>query len=145
MVEPAFSPKYVESLRPTIQKIVDDCLHNMLKQKPPVDLITSFSMPVPYLVRLFNPLVGVVAHENIQTIAKILGIPQEDTDALIKNTAVRSNGSSTARQAAQASKDLVDYMEQLVKRKEEKPGDDLISKLVTEQACCFQKVDGRGL
>jgi len=50
MVEPAFSPMYVEHLRPTIQKIVDDCLQNMLKLKPPVDLAQVFSMPIPYLV-----------------------------------------------------------------------------------------------
>lgn len=69
----------------------------------------------------------------LQVIAKILGIPDEDTDYLIKCTAVRSNGSSTAREAAEASKDLTDYLSRLVSRKEREPGNDLISKLVTEQ------------
>jgi cytochrome P450 len=46
---------------------------------------------------------------------------------------VRSNGSSTAREAAEASKELTDYLSRLVSRKEREPADDLISKLITEQ------------
>lgn len=69
----------------------------------------------------------------LQVIAKILGIPNEDTDYLIKCTAVRSNGSSTAREAAEASKELTDYLSRLVSRKEREPANDLISKLITEQ------------
>jgi len=72
-----------------------------------------------------------------KTIAKVLGIPSEDTNALIMHTAVRSNGSSTARQAAQASNDIVDYMEKLISKKEQNLGDDLISKLIVEQVLPF--------
>ncbi len=49
-----------------------------------------------------------------QVIAKVLGVPDEDSDYLIKCTAVRSNGSATAREAAEASKELLDYLSKLV-------------------------------
>jgi nitric oxide reductase len=76
----------------------------------------------------------------VQVIAKVLGVPDEDSDYLIKCTAVRSNGSATAREAAEASKDLLDYLSKLVSRKEQDPADDLISKLVIEQVTLPYKI-----
>jgi len=68
-----------------------------------------------------------------KVIAKILGVPMEDTDYLIQCTAVRSSGSSTAKEAGQASQDLTEYLRKLVNKKEKNLGDDLISKLLVEQ------------
>lgn len=72
---------------------------------------------------------------SIQVIADILGVPGKDMDYLIRSTAVRASGSSTAREAAQASKDLNDYLRKLVEIKEKQPCNDLISKLIAEQVC----------
>jgi len=107
----------VEELRPKIQSIVDNLIDNMIKHgcESPLDLVKHFSMPIPYL-----------------TIAHILGVPEKDTAKLIEFTAVRSNGSSTARAASQASQDLVAYMKDLVAGKSANPSDDLISKLVVD-------------
>jgi len=118
MVEPTFSPENVEAMRPFIQKSVEECLHNMTKDRSvqPVDLVKRFALPVPFTV-----------------IAKILGVPMEDTDYLIQCTAVRSSGSSTAKEAGQASQDLTEYLRKLVNKKEKNLGDDLISKLLVEQ------------
>ena len=69
----------------------------------------------------------------VQVIAKVLGVPNEDSDYLIKCTAVRSNGSATMREAAEASKDLLDYLSKLISHKEQDPANNLISKLVVEQ------------
>eukprot|EP01089_Gocevia_fonbrunei_P005439 TRINITY_DN1586_c0_g1_i2.p1 TRINITY_DN1586_c0_g1~~TRINITY_DN1586_c0_g1_i2.p1 ORF type:complete len:289 (+),score=80.86 TRINITY_DN1586_c0_g1_i2:51-917(+) len=103
---------------PFIQKMVDGLIEKMVKKgcSTPVDLVQALAMPVPYL-----------------TIAKILGVPDADTEELINFTAMRSNGSSTARQASKASEDLTNYIRKLVDAKEKNPGDDLISKLVVEQ------------
>lgn len=118
MVEHAFSPSSVAAMRPEIQKTVDECLAAMCKDgcNPPVDLVQRFAMRVPYL-----------------TIAKLLGVPLEDTEGIIKNTAVRASGSSTAKQASAASQELVEYLSKLVRLKEANPADDLISKLVVEE------------
>ncbi len=61
------------------------------------------------------------------------GRARRGLDYLIKYTAVRSNGSATAREAAEASKELLDYLSKLVSCKQQDPADDLISKLVIEQ------------
>jgi len=118
MVAAAFGAHSVEALRPSIQKTVEERIDAMVKRgcQPPVDLVQALAMPLPYL-----------------TIAKVLGIPSEDTERLIHFTAVRSNGSSTARQASSASQELVDYLSDLLSRKEKNLGDDLISKLIVEQ------------
>lgn len=118
MVAGAFSPESVELLVPTIRQIVNELIDKMIAigcQKP-VDLVHYLAMPAPYLI-----------------ISKILGVPEEDTDNLIRFTAVRSSGSSTALEASKASQDLTDYLKTLVHRKIENPQDDLISKLVVEQ------------
>jgi fungal nitric oxide reductase len=49
-----------------------------------------------------------------QIIYDILGIPSKDMDYLTGCNAVRTNGSATATQAANASDNLNDYMGNLV-------------------------------
>jgi hypothetical protein len=74
---------------------------------------------------------------NHQIIYGILGTPITDLDYLTSCNAVRTNGSSTAAQAANANRELLDYLGKLVDVKTQKPGDDLISKLVVEQVQWF--------
>ncbi len=49
MVEPLFDSKNIESLRPSFQKTIDECLGKMIKGgcKEPVDLVEEFALPVP--------------------------------------------------------------------------------------------------
>ena len=47
MVEHAFTPEAVESMRPAIQKTADELVDGMLQKKPPVDLVEVFAMPLP--------------------------------------------------------------------------------------------------
>ena len=70
---------------------------------------------------------------NRQIIYGILGTPIKDLDYLTSCNAVRTNGSSTAAQAANANKELLGYLGKLVDAKTQNPEDDLISKLVVEQ------------
>ncbi|KAK4225719.1 putative cytochrome P450 B-class [Podospora fimiseda] len=89
MVESVFTQEHVDSLKPYIQKTVDDLLDKMKKkgcEKGPVDLIQEFALPVPSYM--------------IYTILA---------------NAIRTNGSSTAREALEELKD------------------DLVSRLATEQ------------
>jgi fungal nitric oxide reductase len=54
MVESVFTHEHVDSLKPYIQKTVDDLLDKMKKKKGsqsgPVDLIEEFALPVPSYV-----------------------------------------------------------------------------------------------
>lgn len=55
MVEAFFTPEYVKSLGPYIQKTIDDLLDAMVKKGGdtkgrPVDLVQEFALPVPSYV-----------------------------------------------------------------------------------------------
>ncbi|KAK3321698.1 cytochrome P450 55A2 [Apodospora peruviana] len=119
MVEPLFTPEHVKTLEPYIQKTVDDLLDQMKAKgcaNGPVDLIENFALPVPSYI-----------------IYTILGVPFEDLEFLTKQNAIRTNGSSTAREASSANEELLRYLGDLVDKRLEEPKDDLISKLVVEQ------------
>ncbi|KAF4415414.1 cytochrome P450 55A1 [Fusarium acutatum] len=119
MVEPTFTPEAVKGLQPYIQKTVDDLLEQM-KQKGcangPVDLVKEFALPVPSYI-----------------IYTLLGVPFKDLEYLTQQNAIRTNGSSTAREASAANQELLDYLATLVEERLVEPKDDIISKLCTEQ------------
>ncbi|RMJ17177.1 Cytochrome P450 55A2 [Fusarium kuroshium] len=119
MVESLFTPEHIKKLQPYIQKTVDDLLAAMKKKgcaTGPVDLVKEFALPVPSYI-----------------IYTILGVPFNDLEYLTNQNAIRTNGSSTAREASAANQELLDYLASLVDKRLEEPKDDLISKLCTEQ------------
>ncbi|KAK5020560.1 hypothetical protein LTR60_000405 [Cryomyces antarcticus] len=147
MVEPFFSREHIDSMRPHIQSTVDSLLDAMIKAggEKPVDLVEKFSLLVPSYAESYKIIYG------------ILGVPFNDLEYLTQCNAIRSNGSATATEAAGANKyvvllpslcrslrvttntsivgsrELLDYIGNLVDQRREKPEDDLISKLVVEQ------------
>ncbi|XP_044717493.1 cytochrome p450 domain-containing protein [Hirsutella rhossiliensis] len=119
MVERWFSSEHVEALRPFMQKTVDDLLDGLAARgcaEGPVDLVKEFALPVPSYI-----------------IYTILGIPPQDLEKLTRHAEIRSNGSSTAREASAASQGLLDYLAKLVDQRSKQPEDDLISDLVVHQ------------
>ncbi|KAL0936800.1 cytochrome p450 55a3 [Colletotrichum truncatum] len=118
MVEPLFITEHVETMKPYIQKTIDQLLDQMIQKgcDEPVDLIENFALPVPSYI-----------------IYTILGVPFEDLEYLTQQNAIRTNGSGTALQAQAANQELLDYLANLVDKRSEEPKDDLISKLVVEQ------------
>lgn len=119
MVEPWFTPEKVQSMQPYIDKTVNDLLERMKAKgcaSGPVDFVEEFALPVPSYI-----------------IYTILGVPFEDLEFLTHQNAVRTNGSSTAREASAAADELLRYLSQLVDKRMEQPKDDLVSQLVTEQ------------
>src|SRR4029079_11500140 len=65
-------------------------------------------------------------------IALLLGVPPEDLEFFQHNTAVGLDTRSSEEVKAQAFGAMYAYIEELVERKEHDPGDDLISRLVTD-------------
>ncbi|KAF5670014.1 cytochrome p450 55a1 [Fusarium heterosporum] len=119
MVESIFSPKAIHKMQPYIQKTVDDLLDELIRKgcdDGPVDLIQEFALPLPSYI-----------------IYTILGVPFHDLQYLTQQNAIRTNGSSTAREASSANQELLDYLAKLVENRLGEPKDDLISKLCTEQ------------
>ncbi|PGG99223.1 hypothetical protein AJ79_08653 [Helicocarpus griseus UAMH5409] len=118
MVASFFTREHAETLRPHIQATADSLLDEMIKHgwERPVDLVEKFALPLPSYI-----------------IYGILGVPKEDLSYLTECNAIRSSGSATAAAAANANKELLDYIGKLVDKKLENPQDDMISNLVVEQ------------
>jgi cytochrome P450 len=110
-----FTWRRAESMRPQIQELVDSFLDAMTKGGPPGDLVRDFALPVPSLV-----------------ISLLLGVPYSDHEFFQHHSTVGLDARSTEEQKAQAIGALFAYMFELVERKEREPGDDLISRLITE-------------
>jgi cytochrome P450 len=71
-------------------------------------------------------------------IALLLGVPPEDLELFQHNTSVGMDGNSTDGQRTQAFIGMYQYIQELVARKERDPGDDLISRLITDYVATGQ-------
>ncbi|WP_007025696.1 cytochrome P450 [Saccharomonospora iraqiensis] len=112
MVTPPFSVKRVEALRPAIQRIADDLIDTMLAGPKPADLVDAFALPLPSLV-----------------ICELLGVPYADHDFFQENSKQVINRDTTPEQKQNALVELGRYLYELMGRKLEEPGDDLLSEL----------------
>lgn len=121
MMTSNFTFRRCESMRPQIQATVDHYLGQMVDKGAPADLVREFALPVPSLV-----------------IALLLGVPPEDLGLFQHHTTVGLGQSSTDEEKGQAFGAMYAYIEELVQRKECEPGDDLISRLVTEYVATGQ-------
>ena len=115
MMTGVFTLRRTDAMRSQIQDMVDEYLDAMIMTGPPADLVRDFALPVPSLV-----------------IALLLGVPPEDLEFFQHNTTVGMDMRSSDEQKAQAFGAMYTYIQELVLRKEHDPGDDLISRLVTE-------------
>lgn len=113
MVTAPFTVRRMKELRPAVQKIIDDQIDALLAGPNPVDLVEAFALPVPSLV-----------------ICELLGVPYEDHEFFQQNSSqiIRVNEDRSVPQAAMGR--LIGYLDELVGRKLEEPGDDLLSGLV---------------
>jgi cytochrome P450 len=121
MMTSQFTYRRTETMRPQIQDMVDGYLDTMIDNGPPADIVRDFALPVPSLV-----------------IALLLGVPPEDLGLFQYNTTLGLDTRSSDEQKAQAFAAMYVYIEDLVKRKEREPGDDLISRLVTDYVATGQ-------
>jgi cytochrome P450 len=121
MMTSQFTFRRTEAMRPQIQEIVDGYLGTMIDHGPPADIVRDFALPVPSLV-----------------IAQLLGVPPEDLGLFQRNTTVGLDTTTSEEQKAQAFAAMFVYIQELVDRKEREPGDDLISRLVTDYVATGQ-------
>lgn len=110
-----FTVRRMRALRPRIERIITELLDAMERSGPPADLVASFALPLPSLV-----------------ICELLGVPYEDHDFFQRVSAVTIDTRSTPEAALDATTRLTGYLEDLTLAKQEKPGDDLLSRLAAE-------------
>lgn len=115
MLMQEFSSRRMETLRPGIQRTVDELLDAMLAGPGPVDLMAAFALPL-----------------SIRVICDLLGVPYEDYERLHGlSCTIGSRGAS--KEAAGRALDAMDgYFERLVDENLRHPGDTLIGRIVAE-------------
>ncbi len=121
MMTSQFTFRRCEAMRPQIQRLVHHYLDAMIAAGPPADIVRDFALPVPSLV-----------------IALLLGVPPGDLELFQHNTSAGLDVNSTEEQRIQAFGEMYAYLQQLVTRKENEPGDDLISRLLTDYVATGQ-------
>ncbi|WP_083746215.1 cytochrome P450 [Mycobacterium numidiamassiliense] len=121
MLTSNFTFRRCEAMRPQIQEMVDGYLDEMIRKGPPTDLVTDYGLPVPSMV-----------------IALLLGVPPADLGLFQHHTSVGLDQKSSDEEKTRAFGSMYAYLEELVERKEREPGDDLISRLVTEYVATGQ-------
>ncbi|MFE6822208.1 cytochrome P450 [Streptomyces sp. NPDC057690] len=114
MVTAPFAVKRIEAMRPTVQKIVDGLVDDLLAGPKPVDLVEAFALPVPTLV-----------------ISELLGVPYSDHQFFQENSNAVIRRTATMDERAAAGRNLGEYLGDLVGRKLAEPGDDVLSELAT--------------
>ncbi|WP_127356955.1 cytochrome P450 [Actinacidiphila soli] len=118
LVSKAFTPRTVERLAPTVQRLADELVGELIADGGG-DLIAKVAEPLPVAV-----------------IAEMLGIPQADRHLLrpwsadIVGMFELNPTEDTARRAVQASLDFSAYLRGLIAERRTKPGEDLISALI---------------
>ena len=121
MMTSQFTFRRTEAMRPQIQELVDHYLNKMIDAGPPADIVRDFALPVPSLV-----------------IALLLGVPPEDLELFQHNTSAALDVGSTDEQRVQCFAEMYSYIQELVARKAREPGDDLISRLITDYVATGQ-------
>jgi cytochrome P450 len=113
MVTAPFMIKRVEAMRPSVQKIVDELIDGMLAGPKPVDLVEAFALPVPSLV-----------------ICTLLGVPYADHGFFQENSRNLIRVSVPIEERSASFRRLYAYLDALIGKRIENPGDDLLSTLV---------------
>ncbi|MDH6124308.1 cytochrome P450 [Kitasatospora sp. GP82] len=118
LVSKAFTPRMVESLRPTVARLAGELVGRLVEDGGG-DLIARVAEPLPVAV-----------------IAEMLGVPEADRGLLrpwsadITGMFELNPSAEVAKRAVRASVEFSEYLRKLIAERRADPGDDLISALV---------------
>ncbi len=114
LVNKAFTYRAVERLRPRVVAIVAELIDVMAGQAPPVDVVAHLATPLPGRV-----------------ICEALGIPAEEQVRLDRFLDyIASNSSLPPEEAGPVVEDAMAYITELIGRRRQQPGDDLLTTMV---------------
>ncbi|HEX8981370.1 MAG TPA: cytochrome P450 [Ktedonobacterales bacterium] len=113
LVSKAFTPKYIESLRPRVQEIADELL-DAAQARGHMDIIEEYAFPLP-----------------INVISEMLGVPKSDWEQVRDLSGALATGLGARDPNVMAHmRAFGEYTAQLVAEKRWRPADDLISQLI---------------
>lgn len=109
----AFTPRRVAEFAPRVQELTDRLIDGFIEEGK-ADLIHDFAFPLP-----------------IYAICDLLGVPREDQDDFRDWAGMMiRHGGGPRGGVARSVKKMRGYLAELIRRKRENPGDDLISGLI---------------
>ncbi|ABK03359.1 cytochrome P450 [Arthrobacter sp. FB24] len=124
LVTQAFTPKAVDALAPRISELTEELLDGIVSRGG-ADLIEELAYPLPVIV-----------------ISELMGIPADDrdrfkqwSDVIVSQT--RTNAATEDHQAT--NREMTGYFLDLIEQRRRRPGDDLISNLLSAE------IDGQKL
>ncbi|MFF5391029.1 cytochrome P450 [Streptomyces sp. NPDC013012] len=113
LVSKAFTPRRVAEFAPRVQELTDRLIDGFVEEGS-ADLIHEFAFPLP-----------------IYAICDLLGVPEEDQDDFRDWAGMMiRHGGGPRGGVARSVKKMRGYLAELIRRKREEPGDDLISGLI---------------
>ncbi len=123
---PEFSVRRIRQWRPLIQETVDRCVDHLLSLGDSADLVAEFALPVPSLV-----------------ISSMLGVPFVDREFFESRTKTLVNlRTTTEDERGVAVQELLRYIGRLIKVKQRRAGDDLISRLLESAVLSPEELTG---
>ncbi|QBD76345.1 cytochrome P450 [Ktedonosporobacter rubrisoli] len=114
LISKAFTPRYIEGLRPRVQQIADELL-NQVQEQGQMDLVEEYAFPLP-----------------INVISEMLGVPQADRARVRVWSAALATGLGLGKREPGIIAHIqafADYAAHLVADKRQHPADDLVSQL----------------
>jgi cytochrome P450 monooxygenase len=124
---PEFSVRRVREWRPAIQRVVDECVDDLLAHdEGEADLVSTFAVAVPSRI-----------------IATILGVPQSDRGFYESRTQILvSLAETTDDERTEAAQQLLRHINRLIAIKRKWPGEDLISRMLATGVLTPQELSG---
>ncbi|WP_026411577.1 cytochrome P450 [Actinomadura oligospora] len=109
-----FTPRRIERLRPSTERIADGLVDAMVEQGPPADLFEAFGLTLP-----------------VRVICDLLGVPAADQDRFTawSDSLIEDSG-LTPDEVLAGIAEMNDYLGEQADRRVEHPTDDLIGALV---------------
>lgn len=108
-----FTVRRVAEHRSRIEQIVDECLTDMERTGPPVDLVATFAQVIPSLLT-----------------CALFGIPEGERSTFERLSEVRFNPSATVDDVLRANEEFRAFARSLVDRARSESGEDLLTALV---------------
>ncbi|MGQ0836942.1 cytochrome P450 [Actinokineospora sp.] len=125
---PEFTVRRIRQLRPAIQAVIDGRIDAMLAKGDSADLVADFVGPVPALV-----------------ISALLGVPSVDGDFFESRIQDLVTLTSTDEQRDLATRQIMRYLARLIRVRQKRPGDDLISVMLASEAMTPVEVSGAAM
>lgn len=128
LLTPEFTMRRLSRLTPGIKAIIEQRLDAMAAAEAPVDLVAEFALPIPSLV-----------------ICELLGVPYEDRVDFQRYSMARFDLFGGATASLGAISESLRYLEGVVRKQREQPGDGLLGMIIKERGDEIDDLELAGL